>query len=132
MQKENPTEAIVSNESPVPAEDTVCVLDAGISPAVPAPDALPSIEEDVRPAESVPDDVIAVRTKIVTRLDALKEYVCGFMNVERYRDGWDSEEVPPEAMLEEAELILSYLREITVFTGLEEDIADEEEQNCAA
>ena len=66
--------------------------------------------------------VIAARGKIVTRLDALKEYVLSYMDVESLRDAWDLE-APPQSMLEEAEQILSDLREIDSYAGLEEAVA---------
>ena len=65
--------------------------------------------------------VIAARGKIVTRLDALKEYVLSYMDAESLRDAWDLE-APPQSMLEEAEQILSDLREIDGYAGLEEAV----------
>ena len=68
------------------------------------------------------DAVVAARGKIVTRLDAIAEYVRGFMDVESRRDAWDLE-ISPQDMLDEAEQILSDLREIGGYAGLEEDVA---------
>ena len=68
------------------------------------------------------DAVVAARGKIVTRLDAIAEYVRGFMDVESRRDAWDLE-ISPQDMLDEAEQILSDLREIGGYAGLEEAVA---------
>ena len=69
--------------------------------------------------------VIAARGKIVTRLDALKEYVLSYMDAER-RDANPAEISPDDlpCMLEEAEQILSDLREIDGYAGLEEAVAE--------
>jgi hypothetical protein len=45
------------------------------------------------------------------------------MDVENLRDAWDLE-APPQDMLEEAEQILSDLREIDGYAGLEEAVAE--------
>ena len=66
--------------------------------------------------------MVAARGKIVTRLDAIAEYVRGFMDVESRRDAWDLE-ISPRDMLDEAEQILSDLRKIGGYAGLEEAVA---------
>ena len=78
----------------------------------------------VRRDNSAVNAVIAARGKIVTRLDALKEYVLSYMDVER-RDANPAEISPDDLpyMLEEAEQILSDLREIDGYAGLEEAVA---------
>ena len=68
------------------------------------------------------DAVVAARGKIVTRLDAIAEYVRGFMDVESRRDAWDLE-ISPRDMLDEAEQILSDLRKIGGYAGVEEAVA---------
>ena len=68
------------------------------------------------------DAVVAARGKIVTRLDAIAEYVRGFMDVESRREAWDLE-ISPRDMLDEAEQILSDLRKIGGYAGLEEAVA---------
>ena len=68
------------------------------------------------------DAVVAARGKIVTRLDAIAEYVRGFMDVESRREAWNLE-ISPQDMLDEAEQILSDLREIGCYAGLEEAVA---------
>ena len=110
MQKENLMETVVSVAAPAPVETHASGLAA-------APD------------RSVIDAVIAVRGKIETRLDALKEYVLSYMDVERRRKS-DSPEIRPDElpyMLREAEQILSDLRDIGEYTGVEDEIAMREE-----
>ena len=65
MQKENLMETVVSVAAPAPVE-------------TPVPGELAG-----RTAPSVLNAVIAVRGQIETRLDALKEYVLSYMDVER-------------------------------------------------
>ena len=110
MQKENLMETVVSAASPAPVETPASGLAA-------APD------------RSVIDAVIAARGKVETRLDALKEYVLSYMDVERRRKS-DSPEIRPDElpyMLREAEQILSDLRDIGEYTGVEDEIAMREE-----
>ena len=70
----------------------------------------------------------AVRAKIVTRLDALKEYVLGYMDTERYRVANPAESRPNDApvVLDEAEQALGDLRRIAGRAGLENAIAERE------
>ena len=110
MQKENLMETVVSAASPAPVETPVPGELTGLAAA---------------PDRSVIDAVIAVRGKIETRLDALKEYVLSYMDVERRRKS-DSPEIRPDElpyMLREAEQILSDLRDIGEYTGVEDEIA---------
>ena len=106
MQKENLMETVVSVAAPAPVETHASGLAA-------APD------------RSVLDAVVAARGQIETRLDALKEYVLSYMDVER-RHKSDSPEIRPDElpyMLREAEQILSDLRDIGEYTGVEDEIA---------
>ena len=107
MQNENLMETVVSVAAPAPVE-------------TPVPGELAG-----RTAPSVLNAVIAVRGQIETRLDALKEYVLSYMDVER-RCKSDSPEIRPDElpyMLREAEQILSDLRDIGEYTGVEDEIA---------
>jgi hypothetical protein len=107
MQKEIPMETVVSAAPPAPVETPV--------PGLAAP--------------SVLNAVIAARGKIVTRLDALKEYVLSYMDVERRRNA-NSPEIRPDELpyiLQEAEQILSDLRDIGGYAGVEDEIAMREE-----
>ena len=66
--------------------------------------------------------------KIVTRLDAVKEYVLGYMDTERYRNANPAESRPDDApvALDESEQVLSDLRRIAGRAGLESAIAERE------
>ena len=70
----------------------------------------------------------AVCVKIITRLDALKEYVLGYMDTERYRNANLAESRPDDApvALDESEQVLSDLRRIAGRAGLESAIAERE------
>ena len=105
MQKENLMETVVLVAAPDPVENPASGLAA-------APD------------RSVP----AVCAKIVTRLDALKEYVLGYMDTERYRVANPAERRPNDApvALDESEQVLSDLRRIAGRAGLESGIAERE------
>ena len=76
------------------------------------------------PGRSVP----AVCGKIVTRLDALKEYVLSYMDTERYRVANPAENRPDDSrdVLDEAGQVLSDLRRIAGRVGLENGIAERE------
>ena len=102
MQKENLMETVVSVVAPAPVETPASGLAAVSDRSVPA-----------------------VCAKTVTRLDALKEYVHGYMDTERYRT---AENRPNDApvVLDESEQVLSDLRRIAGRAGLENDIAERE------
>ena len=102
MLKENLMETVVSVVAPTPVESPASGLAAV-------------------PYLSVP----AVCVKTVTRLDALKEYVLGYMDTERYRT---AENRPNDApvVLDESEQVLSDLRRIAGRVGLENEIAERE------
>ena len=102
MQKENLMETVVSVAAPAPVETPASGLAA-------APDL------------SVP----AVCAKAVTRLDALKEYVLGYMDTERYRTAENRPNDVP-IVLDESEQVLSDLRRIAGRAGLENGIAERE------
>ena len=105
MQKENLMETVVPIAAPAPVETPASGLAA-------APDL------------SVP----AVCVKAVTRLDALKEYVLGYMDTERYRVANPAENRPDDSrdVLDEAGQVLSDLRRIAGRVGLENGIAERE------
>ena len=83
-----------------------------------------SVDTPIPGDRSVP----AVCAKAVTRLDALKEYVLGYMDTERYRVANPAESRPNDApvALDEAEQVLSDLRRIAGRAGLESGIAERE------
>ena len=105
------------------------LMETVVSVAAPAPVELPASGLAAAPDRSVLDAVVAARGQIETRLDALKEYVLSYMDVER-RCKSDSPEIRPDElpyMLREAEQILSDLRDIGEYTGVEDEIAMREE-----
>ena len=119
MQKENSMETVASVGTSAPVEIPASGLVANESLAA-APDL------------SVPAAIPDVCVKTVTRLDALKEYVLGYMDTERYRNANPAESRPNDApvVLDEAEQVLSDLRRIAGRAGLESAI-DERERAAA-
>ena len=115
MQKETLMETVASVGTSAPVETPASDLAANESLAA---------ASDL----SVPAAIPAVCVKIVTRLDALKEYVLGYMDTERYRNANPAESRPADApvVLDEAEQVLSDLRRITGRAGLENGIAERE------
>ena len=105
MQKENLMETIVSVVAPAPVE-------------------APTSGSAAAPNRSVP----AVCAKAVTRLDALKEYVLGYMDTERYRVANPAERRPDDSRdaLDESEQVLRDLRRIAGRADLESGIAERE------
>ena len=87
----------------------------------------PTSGRRVKPAVPV-GNPFAACVKIVTRLDALKEYVLGYMDTERYRSANPAESRPDDAplVLDESEQVLSDLRRIAGRAGLESGIAERE------
>ena len=124
-EKEERAEASAPAKSPasgltllIPVKNSAPDEQAHVDAILAALDGLAATRRD-NPAV---DAVVAARGKIVTRLDAIAEYVRGFMDVESRRDAWDLE-ISPQDMLDEAEQILSDLREIGGYAGLEEAVA---------
>ena len=105
MQEENPMETVASVGTPAPVEPPASGLAA-------APD------------RSLP----AVCVKTVTRLDALKKYVLGYMDTERFRNANLTESGCNDLrnVLDESEQVLSDLRRIAGRAGLENGIAERE------
>ena len=113
MQKENLMETVVSVVAPAPVELPASGLAA---------------DESAAPDRSVPAALPAVCAKTVARLDALKEYVLGYMDTERYRVANPAESRPDDSrvVLDESEQVLSDLRRIAGRAGLESGIAERE------
>ena len=99
-------------------------METVVSVAAPAPVEPPASGLAAVSDRSVP----AVCAKTVTRLDALKEYVLGYMDTERYRNANPAEIRPNDApvVLDESEQVLSDLRRIAGRAGLENGIAERE------
>ena len=110
-------------ETSVPVETSVSIEQAGTV----SHGESPTPGGRVKTAVSV-GNPFAACVKIVTRLDALKEYVLGYMDTERYRVANPAESRPNDApvVLDEAEQALGDLRRIAGRAGLENAIAERE------
>ena len=100
------------------------LMETVVSVAAPAP-----VETPASGLAAVSDrSVSAVCVKTVTRLDALKEYVLGYMDTERYRNANPAKICPSDVpvVLDESEQVLSDLRRIAGRVGLENEIAERE------
>ena len=118
MQKENLTETALSVEAPAPGEQ------AGSASSVETPTS------GKRTRTAVPvvpvETPVTVGVKIATRLDALKEYVLGYMDTERFRNANLTESGSNDLrnVLDESEQVLNDLRRIAGRAGLERWIAE--------